>query len=110
MTQPGETDGFTARKHLELIREYAPKIDFDYVVVNNRPISDDQMKKYTGEGAEQIGVHGSISPETIEGAEIVYGNLLDDGEKVRHHPEKLAQVLILCALQPREKLIALYGE
>jgi uncharacterized cofD-like protein len=106
MTQPGETDGFTARKHLELIRQYAPQIDFDYVILNNRPISDDQMRKYTHEGAEQIGVHGSISPETIEGAEIVYGNLLDDGEKVRHHPEKLAQVLILCALQPREKVIA----
>ena len=106
MTQPGETDGFTARKHLELIREYAPQIDFDYVILNNRPISDDQMKKYTHEGAEQIGVHGSISPETIEGAEIVYGNLLDEGEKVRHHPEKLAQVLILCALQPRDRVIA----
>ncbi|HEV7698963.1 MAG TPA: YvcK family protein [Pyrinomonadaceae bacterium] len=106
MTQPGETDGLTSRQHLELVRAYAPQIDFDYVIVNNTPISDEQLAKYAGEGAEQIGVHGSISPETIEGAEIVYGNLLDEGEKVRHHPEKLAQVLLLCALQPREKLIA----
>ncbi|CAN5472551.1 hypothetical protein BH10ACI2_BH10ACI2_23980 [soil metagenome] len=105
MTQPGETDGMSARRHLEIVREYAPKIDFDYVIVNNRPISNDQLKKYTGEGAEQIGVHGSITPETIDGAEIVYGNLLDDGEKVRHHPAKLAQVLLLCALQPREKAV-----
>ena len=101
MTQPGETDGLSARQHLETVRQYAPQIDFDYVIVNNRAISDVQMEKYTGEGAEQIGVHGSISPETIEGAEIVYGNLLDDGEKVRHDPGKLAQVLLLCALQPR---------
>jgi|CXWL01.1.fsa_nt_gi uncharacterized cofD-like protein len=101
MTQPGETDGMSARRHLEIVREYAPQIDFDYVIVNNRPINERQHEKYTGEGAEQIGVHGSISPETIEGAEIVYGNLLDDGEMVRHHPEKLAQVLLLCALQPR---------
>lgn len=103
MTQPGETDGLSARAHLEAVRQYAPQIDFDYVIVNNRPISEHQTQLYTGEGAEQIGVHGSISPETIEGAEIVYGNLLDDGEKVRHHPGKLAQVLLLCALQPREK-------
>ena len=102
MTQPGETDGMTARRHLEIVREYAPEINFDYVIVNNRPINDTQLEKYTGEGAEQIGVHGSISPETIEGAEIVYGNLLDDGEMVRHNPGKLAQVLLLCALQPRE--------
>ena len=66
----------------------------------------EKLAKRGREGAEQIGVHGSISPETIEGAEIVYGNLLDDGEKVRHHPEKLAQVLILCALQPRDRVIA----
>ena len=100
MTQPGETDGFTARHHLEIVREYAPQIDFDYVIVNNHPISKSQAEKYAGEGAEQIGVHGSVTPETIEGAEIVYGNLLDEGEMVRHHSGKLAQVTLLCALQP----------
>ena len=54
------------------------------------------MERYAGEGARQIGLHDSISPETIEGAQIVYGNLLDEGEKVRHHPGKLAQVVLLC--------------
>jgi uncharacterized cofD-like protein len=97
MTQPGETDGYSARRHLEIIREYAPEINFDFVVVNNRPISQMQAKLYADEGAEQIGVHGSISPESIEGVQIISGNLLDDGEKVRHHPEKLAQVVLLCA-------------
>jgi uncharacterized cofD-like protein len=105
MTQPGETDGLTARQHLETVRAYAPQIDFDFVIVNDRQVSSEQLSKYSSEGAEQIGVHGSISPESIEGAEIVYGNLLDDGEMVRHNPEKLAQVLLLCALQPRERSI-----
>lgn len=105
MTQPGETDGLTARAHLEVVKGYAPQIEFDYVIVNNRPISEVQQHAYTEEGAEQIGLHDSLSPETIEGAEIVYGNLLDDGDKVRHHPGKLAQVLLLCALQPRESAL-----
>jgi uncharacterized cofD-like protein len=104
MTQPGETDGFSALHHLEIFREYAPQIKFDYVIVNSKPITEEQQAKYTGEGAEQIGIHGSITPATIDTAEIVYGNLLDDSEMVRHHPEKLAQVLLLCALQPREKV------
>lgn len=104
MTQPGETDGFTSRHHLELVRQYAPAIDFDYVVVNDHPISEKQLEMYAGEGAEQIGVKGSITPAVIEGAEIVYGNLLDEGEKVRHNPERLAQVALLCALQPRERV------
>ncbi|CAN5520245.1 hypothetical protein BH10ACI1_BH10ACI1_15040 [soil metagenome] len=105
MTQPGETDGLSAKKHLEIVRQYAPEIDFDYVIVNNRPISQEQSSLYASEGAEQIGVHGSISPVSVEGAEIVYGNLLDEGEMVRHHPERLAQVVLLCALQPRRKIL-----
>ncbi|MGI8469573.1 MAG: gluconeogenesis factor YvcK family protein [Pyrinomonadaceae bacterium] len=100
MTQPGETDGFSARKHLEIVREYAPEIDFDYVIVNNHPVSREQAARYESEGAQQIGLRDSISPETIEGAKIVYGNLLDGGEMVRHHPEKLAQVVLLCAQEP----------
>jgi len=103
MTQPGETDGLTARRHLEIVSQYAPQIEFDYVIVNDHPISDEQLEKYAEEGAEQIGVHGSVSPETIEGAEIVYGNLLDDGPMVRHNPERLAQVALLCALEPKAK-------
>jgi uncharacterized cofD-like protein len=105
MTQPGETDGLSAQMHLQVVREYAPRIDFDYVIVNDYPVSPKQAELYAGEGAEQIGVHGSISPETIEGAEIIYGNLLDEGEMVRHHPEKLAQVVLLCAVQARNGML-----
>ena len=105
MTQPGETDGFTAKRHLEIFREYAAQIDFDYVVINNHPIREEQQKRYTSEGAKQIGLADSISPGTVEGAEIVYGNLLDGNEKVRHHPEKLAQVVLLCALQPQQNVL-----
>ena len=86
------------------MREYAPEIDFDCIIVNNRPISEEQAARYESEGATQIGVSNSISPETVEGVEIVYGNLLDEGDKVRHHPEKLAQVVLLCAAQMRSKI------
>jgi uncharacterized cofD-like protein len=105
MTQPGETDGMSSHRHIEVIREHEPQLFFDYVIVNDHPISPEQAAEYAGLGAEQIGVHGSVSPQTIEGAEIVYGNLLDDGPKVRHHPGKLAQVTLLCALEPREKAV-----
>jgi uncharacterized cofD-like protein len=105
MTQPGETEGFSAKKHLEIVRQYAPEIDFDYVIINNCPISKEQAARYESEGATQIGVSNSISPETVEGVEIVYDNLLDEGEKVRHHPEKLARVVLLCAAQTKNLLV-----
>jgi uncharacterized cofD-like protein len=94
MTQPGETDGLTARRHLEIVREYASGLNFDYVVVNNRPISEVQARIYMRDGAEQIGVHGSIDSERIEGAEVVSCNLLDEGELVRHNPDRLAQTVL----------------
>ena len=99
MTQPGETTGFSARRHLETIRRYAKSIEFDYIIVNNHQIKGSQVNKYNEEGAEQIGLADSISPDTIEGVKIVYGNLLDVGEKVRHDSKKLAQVILLCVLQ-----------
>ncbi len=99
MTQPGETEGFTARKHLETIARFAPSLKFDYAIVNNRRITNQQADKYSHNGANQIGLLNSISPETIEGTRIIYGNLLDESEMVRHHPQKLARTVLLCALQ-----------
>lgn len=97
MTQPGETDGLTSRRHLELIREYVPQIRFNAILVNNQPISPEQASLYFQEGAEQIGVHGSISGEFIDGAKIVYDNLLDNGPKVRHDPARLAMSVLKLA-------------
>lgn len=94
MTQPGETDGLTAKRHLEIVREYAPDLDFDLLLVNDREISDLQREKYKIQGAEQIGVHGSMDGDVIEGSRVIHCDLLDSGEKVRHDPEKLASVIL----------------
>jgi len=96
MTQPGETDGLTARRHLEIVREYAPDLNFDCLIVNSQPINEGQRERYTAEGAEQIGVHGSITGDTIEGAEVVRADLLSEGEMVRHDPAKLARAVFSC--------------
>ena len=97
MTQPGETDGYTARKHLEVVRRYAPEIEFDFVVVNDRPISREQAECYAAEGARQIGLTDRMLEEEFgDEAEIVRADLLDEGEKVRHSPEKLAGVILAC--------------
>jgi uncharacterized cofD-like protein len=96
MTQPGETDGLTARRHLEIIREYTPNLNFDLLVVNSQPITEKQSAIYRSEGAEQIGVHGSMAYENIEGARVVRSDLLADDEMVRHDPARLAKTLLNC--------------
>ncbi len=99
MTQPGETDGYSAREHLETIKKYAPEIHFDFVVVNNRRISDEQAALYAAEGAYQIGIDDPIDDALDQTTEIVRADLLDDGEKVRHNSNRLAQVVLGCRKQ-----------
>src|SRR5436190_8739187 len=45
MTQPGETDGYTARQHLETVKQYAAEIHFDFVIVNDRRISNEHAER-----------------------------------------------------------------
>ncbi len=97
MTQPGETDGYTARQHIATVKRYAPEIGFDYIVVNDRLISDEQTARYAAEGAHQIGVTDhQIEKAFGAEAEVRRADLLDEGEKVRHSPDKLARVITAC--------------
>ena len=102
MTQPGETDGYTAREHLETVKRYAPEIHFDFVVVNDRRISQDQTERYAAEDAHQIGIDDNAIDAALDrSTEIVKADLLDAGEKVRHNSIRLAQVVMAC----REKAL-----
>ncbi len=96
MTQPGETDGYTARQHLETVRHFAPEIEFDFVVVNDRRISQEQAELYAAEAAFQIGIDDPIEDSLDHATEIVRADLLDEGEKVRHNSERLARVVMAC--------------
>lgn len=103
MTQPGETDGYSARQHLETVRKYAPEIQFDFVVVNDRRISKEQAELYASEDAYQIGIDDTIEDALDQSTtEIMRADLLDEGEKVRHNSERLARVVLAC----RERAIS----
>jgi uncharacterized cofD-like protein len=96
MTQPGETDGYTALQHLETLRTYAPEINFDFVVVNDRKISPEQAERYAAEQAYQIGIDDPILDSLDQTTEVMRADLLDAGEKVRHNSERLARVVLAC--------------
>jgi uncharacterized cofD-like protein len=109
MTQPGETDNYTARQHLETVKSYAPEIHFEFVIVNDKRITNEQAERYALEGAYQIGMDdesvGSVnSPESITSVLdpstiVIRTNLLEDGEKVRHDSALLARVVLACKQQ-----------
>jgi uncharacterized cofD-like protein len=103
MTQPGETDGYTARQHLETVTHFAPEIEFDFVVVNDRRISQKQAELYAAEAAFQIGIDDPIEDSVDHATEIVRADLLDEGEKVRHNSERLARVVMACCEKAASK-------
>src|SRR6185436_7496022 len=83
MTQPGETDNYTARQHLETIKTYAPEIHFDFVIVNNRRITAEQAERYALEGAYQIGLDDEATNpfDSVldQSTVVIRANLLEDG-------------------------------
>ncbi len=92
MTEPGETDGYTAVDHLEAIRRHAPQIRIHDVLVNTDPIPQDLIDLYAREGAATV----RPTPDLIQaaGSRPVERRLLAHGRKIRHDPNTLAGVLV----------------
>jgi uncharacterized cofD-like protein len=100
MTQPGETDNYTARMHLETIKKYAPEVTFDFVVLNDKRITPEQAERYALEGAHQIGIDDDPLDSVLDpSTQVIRTNLLEDGEKVRHNSTRLASVVVACRQQ-----------
>ena len=53
MTQPGQTDGYTARRHLTTLRPYLGR-PVDAVLVNNAPLPSDLLRLYAPQGARPV--------------------------------------------------------
>ncbi len=104
MTQPGETNRFTAADHLRAVMDHAGgQRLFDYVMVNSGPISRSALRRYKATGASQVNP-GSGELERM-GVRVVAGDFVREKRTgpaaerwVRHDPSQLAKaVLDTCA-------------
>lgn len=91
MTQPGETDGYSASRHLQAIIEHAGEI-IDYMVVNTENVPAWVAGRYRKEGA--VPVEADLENIQDLGVMPISGELLQEGEVARHHSGRLAQLLI----------------
>jgi len=92
MTQPGESDSFTASEHVTAIRANVPGRIFDYVMVNTGAPSPAALEKYKGSG--QFWVEPDIDRVKAMGFRVLPGDLMSETDVVRHDPMRLAQRLI----------------
>ncbi|WP_129839100.1 uridine diphosphate-N-acetylglucosamine-binding protein YvcK [Streptomyces sp. RFCAC02] len=73
--QPGETDGFSPQRHVEVLVQHAPKLAFDVVLADQAAVPDQRSLR---EAAERLGAGVELAPVAAP-----------DGSP-RHDPELLA--------------------
>ncbi len=93
MTQPGETDGYTAGKHLEVLFEHTGCRICDSVIVNSEiPTQSDLLEKYRKEGAYPVEMDGDKLSSL--GVRVISDKFISETDLVRHNPDKLAQIIL----------------
>jgi uncharacterized cofD-like protein len=92
MTQPGETDNFTAYDHLKKFLEITKVSKPDIVLVNTKMPYYKLLKKYIQEGQEPV--LPDISKFVKENIEVYAEDLISESDGfVKHSPTKLASLL-----------------
>ena len=91
MTQPGETEGYSASGHLRSLINHAGNI-VDYMIINTGAVPRRLLDRYRREGA--VPVEADLQAVKDLGVIPVTGRLLQKGNVARHHPDKLARLVM----------------
>ena len=97
MSQPGETDGYSASDHVTNLFSVLGKHSIDYIVVNKRfPVK--QLEKY--QKKDQHPVRYNVDELRRLGVQhVMVEDLIMEDEMVRHDPDKLGAVIMNLARQ-----------
>ncbi len=95
MTQPGETDNFTASDHVRAIEAHAGRRVFDYVLVNTAVPSTELLERYRASGQEMV--LPDIDRIRAMGYKVVAGTFISESDYVRHDPYRLAEAILRLA-------------
>ena len=89
MTQPGETDHYTASMHAKAILDHAGRGIIDYVLVNSAPVDK--------EACETLGAEAVIVDEdriNALGMGLIKADLISETDAGRHDPYKLCTAVM----------------
>lgn len=110
MTQPGESDGYTAADHVRAIHAHTGAGVCTYVIVNTRPPQNRALlERYAGQGSHPV----DPTPHELRSMHLVPVGLplMSEEELLRHDPLRLAeavfQVMDMAGVRPmRERRLA----
>jgi uncharacterized cofD-like protein len=99
MTEPGETDGYTAADVVWAFRRHVRYFPIHDVLLNNRSIPPDRRRRYAAEGAVPIRPEGGALQAL--GCRPVERDLLGVGPVIHHDGQKLARAVLELAAEGR---------
>ena len=93
MTQPGETDGFSAAEHIKVLTAHSHARILDYCVVNTGEVPQSTLKRYAQQGSYLV-VNDRKKIEEL-GYRVIEDDfgVIENGV-IRHDPEKLAKIIL----------------
>jgi uncharacterized cofD-like protein len=92
MTQPGETDGFSAFDHVQKFVEITGLPYPDIAIVNTRMPYYRLLKRYLKEGQEPV--VPDVAKFARHNIQVIAEDLIgDDDNFIKHSPQKVAQIL-----------------
>lgn len=92
MTQPGETTGYTAAKHVQTILDHVGSGLVDYCIVNTQAVHQMLYEKYAEQNA--FPVQADIEAIKQMGIHVVRERLIFESNLVRHDPQKLSRAIV----------------
>ena len=92
MTQPGETDGYSAYAHIKAITDHSSVKIIDYCIVNATQISKDLAEKYKQEGSFAVLV--DLEKIRHAGYRVIEDDIINAKDYVRHDSGKLARIIV----------------
>lgn len=93
MTQPGETDGYSAADHVRAIFAHTTPELFTHVIVNTQPPQNqDLLDRYAAQGS--IPVAATLSELEAMGLTPVGFPMMSEEELLRHDPLRLATAIL----------------
>ncbi|GIV02097.1 MAG: putative gluconeogenesis factor [Fimbriimonadales bacterium] len=92
MTQPGESDKFTASDHVHAIEANVGRRVFDCVLVNKTRPSEQLLERYAKSG--QDFVEPDVERIRAMGLRAITANLISETDVVRHDPLRVADTIM----------------
>jgi uncharacterized cofD-like protein len=89
MTQPGESDSFTASEHVSAVLNSVEMKVFDHVMVNTTVPSESSLEAYRGAG--QHWVEPDMDRIRAMGLRVINGNFMSESDVVRHDAMRVAE-------------------